>query len=343
MKSPMEFNFEKFLVDYRQETRREFFGDVASHLSCLMVHGSHLYGLDTENSDVDYKGIFSPSMELLFTEGPEMTISKSTKEGEGKNTKDDQEVQLYSIGTFINLAKRGEMIAMDMLHAPESMIQHSSPEWKYIQANREVFYSKNMQAYLGYIRRQVNKYGVKGSRINQIETALKILPDSREPFKGVVNAMLEAIPDTVTLVTTGANGKLESFWLFLGNQYAFHSPCSEVRKSLLSILKGYGKRAQQAALNEGVDWKAVSHAFRACWQFKELLKYGTMTLPLSHEARRAILPIKLGQVPWKDCERLLDEELLEIKWLTDKSRLPETTDPDKIREVLIEAHYIVRD
>lgn len=28
-----------------------------------MAHGSHLYGLETENSDMDYKGIYLPKLD----------------------------------------------------------------------------------------------------------------------------------------------------------------------------------------------------------------------------------------------------------------------------------------
>ena len=34
-------------------------------------HGSHLYGLNTPNSDIDYKGIFMPDLnELLLETSP---------------------------------------------------------------------------------------------------------------------------------------------------------------------------------------------------------------------------------------------------------------------------------
>ena len=42
------------------------------------VHGSHLYGLNTPESDIDYKGVFMPSIdELLLGKSPKQ-ISEST-------------------------------------------------------------------------------------------------------------------------------------------------------------------------------------------------------------------------------------------------------------------------
>lgn len=77
------------------------------------------------------------------------------------------------------LACEGETAAIDMLHVPDSLILETSPEWKYIQENRERFYTKNMKQLLKYIRKNAAKYSCKGSRLKTVTTVLKILKTCR--------------------------------------------------------------------------------------------------------------------------------------------------------------------
>lgn len=42
------------------------------------IAGSHLFGLNTENSDTDYKGIYLPSAEQILLSSYPETISQST-------------------------------------------------------------------------------------------------------------------------------------------------------------------------------------------------------------------------------------------------------------------------
>lgn len=68
-----------------------------------MEFGSHLYGLNTDNSDKDYKGIFIPTAkEILLGTAPKV-IDTSTGDKSSKNTKDDIDRHLYSLKKFIVL------------------------------------------------------------------------------------------------------------------------------------------------------------------------------------------------------------------------------------------------
>lgn len=114
-----------------------------------MIFGSHLYGLNTESSDKDYKGIFLPSKEEILLGKIPKTIDLSTNKTNQKNSKEDIDVEYYSLHYFIKLACMGETAALDMLHAPENMLVETSDIWKEIIKNREKFYTKNLKAFVG--------------------------------------------------------------------------------------------------------------------------------------------------------------------------------------------------
>ena len=144
-----------------------------------MLFGSHLYGLNTPSSDTDYKGVVLPSARQIIMQEAEFHISHSTG-GSGKNTAEDIDDSMFSLQKFLRFAMKGETFAIDMLHGGEDKILETSPIWKDLVANRHKFYTKNMKAYVGYVRKQAAKYGVKGSRLavlNDAITASKQLSD----------------------------------------------------------------------------------------------------------------------------------------------------------------------
>src|SRR5690606_20490947 len=80
----------------------------------------------------------------------------------------DVDTEFYSLPYFIQLACEGDTSALDMLHG-ENLIEDPTGIWDYLVKNRKLFYTKDMKSYVGYARRQVHKYGVKGSRLGSLE------------------------------------------------------------------------------------------------------------------------------------------------------------------------------
>ena len=141
-----------------------------------MVFGSHLYGTDTPKSDMDYKGVFLPSLEQVYLQKVPHSISTSTKKSEhDKNEAEDVDNEIYSLHYFLHLACEGETVALDMLHAPTKFYIESTGIWDELVANRHLFYTRNLKAFVGYARRQAAKYGVKGSRLAEAKAVVTFL------------------------------------------------------------------------------------------------------------------------------------------------------------------------
>jgi len=72
---PRYYNRKTDTIHYRDHKIENFFGSftqqkyqvdyVKNNLMMLCVGGSHAYGLDTETSDVDIRGIFKDSIEQI--------------------------------------------------------------------------------------------------------------------------------------------------------------------------------------------------------------------------------------------------------------------------------------
>jgi hypothetical protein len=84
-------------------------------------------------------------------------------------------MELYSLHYFMKLAAAGETAALDMLHVNKENLLISSQTWEKLVQYRTLFYTKNLKAFTQYARKQAAKYGIKGSRLNNVQTILSIL------------------------------------------------------------------------------------------------------------------------------------------------------------------------
>ena len=107
-------------------------------------------------------------------------------------------------------------------------------------------------------------------------------------------------------------------------KYNLNAPITLVRDSLYNIYVRYGERSHKAEQNEGIDWKAVSHAVRASDQLIELYTSGKITYPLYFAEH--ILNIKQGKLPYKEVSDEIEYKMEQINQLANDSNLPETPD-----------------
>jgi len=215
-----------------------------------MVFGSHMYGLNTSTSDMDYKGIYLPELDDLLLGTAAKNISHSTGNDKSRNTADDVDDDWYSLAEFMKLAKKGETVALDMLHVnPDMVTVEIDPEYGYIWDalvnNREMFYTKNLSAYMGYVKRQASKYGLKGSRISAMREAIEMLSavsDVETPLYDV----WEKLPEhefANKILVSNSNGVDQRFYEVNGKKYQDTNTVMYTLDRIDRALAGYGARA----------------------------------------------------------------------------------------------------
>jgi hypothetical protein len=316
----------------------------------MTVHGSHLYGTNTENSDVDYKGLYiNTSFRDFILNNETNHYQSSTGPKDGKNNPGDIDISLFELRKFIKLVCDGEMIAIDMIHTPDSMYVNRTGEyfeiWKHIQNNRKMFYSKNMKAYVGYARKQAAKYGLKGSRLSSLEK-LVIVTENLGQYNPCYLRDLFDMSDSMPinehcfLVEAEIKGTgSQKFYEVLGSKYQLSMLYSDFRQAILNKWSKYGERSNAAKNNEGVDWKAISHAFRACYQLKEIFETGDLIYPLKD--REFLRDIKLGKASWNEIQPLLEQSIDDLHVLSSKSNYPETVDKDYWDNFIVDVYRAI--
>lgn len=304
------------------------------------VFGSHLYGLNTPTSDKDFKGIFLPHpRDLLLGKAPK-TIDTSTGDKSSKNTADDVDRQMYSLTKFISLACEGDTVALDMLHASDDKLIADSPVWQYIRANRERFYTTELTGLFGYVRKQAAKYGVKGSRLAALrevydvlqglnDTKIVVLPArmGEATAKVRVGEVKDKFPtnEFCRFVTdTTQKAGCQDFYEVLGRKFQYTISVEEMKKSVYKLWEEYGERARQAEANNGIDWKALSHALRGGLQLIEIYKNGDIVYPLP--ASDFLKRVKAGEVSFTIVQNMLEDVMGEVERLAASSKYPKEVD-----------------
>lgn len=291
-----------------------------------MKFGSHLYGLNTPNSDIDYKGVFMPTLsELLLNTYPKTIVTSTGPEHE-KNSAGDVDTEVISLPAFIKHAVTGETFAIDMLHSTEPMV--TSEIWEELVANRTKFYSKNLKAFVGYVKQQAAKYGVKGSRLADIKGAIDSLT-AQDP-----NQVLSEVKDTLyfgkyaewKVKPNPSVGHDNEFYLVNGKMYQSTNTVQYTVDRLQQMYDGYGHRAKLAEQNEGVDWKAMSHALRAGYQARDIYREGDFSYPLKET--EFLKQVKAGKLSFDQVANELESLVAEIENLSENSNLPEQVDQE---------------
>jgi len=309
-----------------------------------MMFGSHLYGLNSPNSDKDYKGVVLPTVEDIILQNAKFQYSESTGNDSERNTAHDVDMDFYSLHKFLDLAVKGETVAIDMLHAPDYAIQQSSKIWEELRANRSMFYTSDMKAFVGYVKRQADKYGIKGSKVNAIKEALNTAKRLSWEWEGVpeynnitIGHVIKLLPvdNTFLRVTTKETKEgTQTFYEICGKMYQSTLTLENFIYKMECKYEAYGDRAKQAANNENLDWKAISHALRAGYQAKDIYTKGDIIFPL--DETDYLMDVKQGRLDFKSkVEPELERIVKYVHELADNSNYPKKVNQRNVNELLL--------
>jgi len=288
-----------------------------------MLFGSHLYGLSTPASDFDYKGIYMPTLPELLLNNYAGTYKHSTGGAHQKNESGDIDTEVISLSKFLDHACAGETFAIDMLHCENPIL--NSPIWDDLVEHRTMFYSKSLKAYLGYVKKQAAKYGLKGTRLADIRSVI----DQLETFDG--ERTLNEVRDYLFygeysqwIVKPSSRDGIpdQEFYEVNMKKYQSTNTVEYVLGQLSKMWNSYGARAKAAESNNGVDWKALSHALRAGYQARDIYLHGDFEYPLQES--EFLLDVKLGKLDYKtEVAPVLESLVEEVDALAFNSDLPQ--------------------
>ena len=287
--------------------------------------GSHLYGTNTPESDTDVKFIFLPSTDDCVLGIASSNINLNSSNDSQKNTKDDVDIQGWSLQFFVSLLKRGDTNAIDVLYSITNkdawLFKHKCIDDLFNNSHK--FYDvSNLRGLLGYIVSQAEKYSLKGNRFVVFQKIQKIL-DNKKPrlINDEFNSLklFDIISDILHECQNSVYCKLETTVddreavRINGKVHLLDITLLEFEHRINSEMKRYGERTKQSL--DGSDWKALMHAYRCILQAKELFLTGKISFPLKDAEQLRM--IKMGQVSRDAVNILIEEGMIEIQSMID--------------------------
>jgi hypothetical protein len=291
---------------------------------------------------MDYKSVFIPSARDIILQQVKSTIANKRPKGVGeKNYAGEVDEESHSLQRFLQLAAEGQTVALDVLFSPDwAMVEPAADEWREIMANRNRLLTKKSASFVGYVRTQSNKYGIKGSRVAAARGALTLLDAAIEEHG--TTAKLELIAEQVSAfvssheftallpIANPGTGREMMHWEVCGRKMPYSASIKNAQGVMRAMVDEYGKRALMAETQQGVDWKALSHAVRVGSQALELLKTGNITFPLSNAQH--IVDIKTGKLAYRDVADEIEDFLVRVEVAAGESTLPDEPDHQWIED-----------
>jgi hypothetical protein len=312
-----------------------------------MRFGSQLYGTATPQSDLDYKAVYLPDARDILLQRVKPTLSVNPAKDPGdKNAHGDVDREIHSLQRYLELLAEGQTMALDMLFAPDSaMTIEPAPLWREIQAGAPRLVTRRASAFLRYCRQQANKYGLKGSRVAAARKAVQVLA-AAEAAHGSAAKLAVAEQEVTAFAATAEHtalvdlpmpgGQLVRHLEVCGKKMPFTSSIKSAREIIRRMVDEYGERALQAERNDGIDWKALSHAVRVGREAVEVFTTGRITFPLP--CAPELLAIKRGEVPYEAVAATIEQLLADVEIAADTSPLPDEPDHAFIDDLVVRAY-----
>ena len=278
------------------------------------IHGSHLYGTSTPTSDEDYKGVHLPSGQGIILQAPENVVDTSieAKDAAGKNTGEAIDRQSYSLQKMCALIAAGDTVATEILFAPNWAIVEQDDLWPTMRLRMKQLINGDVSSYAAYCLKQASKYGVKGGRMAALRALLDVLdPEMANNAKAKVATIkprledLAAQHELVSLVLHQKGENTAEMLKCCDRQVPLTASIEQAHKIYTAIWVNYGARSRLALSNEGIDWKALSHAVRVARQARELITTANIVFP--RPDAEELLAIKAGKLEYLTVAALLED------------------------------------
>jgi predicted nucleotidyltransferase len=153
-----------------------------------VLSGSHAYGLNTPESDEDYRGIMLPPIEYYFS--PFKEIYQYIEKKPSDRT-------IFSLDKFIKLSSQNNPNILELLFIDEKHVKIMTPIAKLLRKNRDLFLSAKCKfTYSGYAYSQISRVKKHKKWIDNppgnISRKDMGLPENEKIFS---NTMLQSLMD----------------------------------------------------------------------------------------------------------------------------------------------------
>lgn len=329
-------------------------------LNC--ISGSHAYGLNTPDSDVDHRGVFIAPEKQFFALHCKEQVN---------DQKNDQ--VYYELHKFMGLLVKNNPNILELLNMPEDCIVFRHPLFE--QLKLEDFLSKKCKhTFAGYAIAQIKKArGLNKKIVNPMEKERKsVLHFCYVQYRqgsipvleflkkhqwhqencGLVNianmkdlyALFHKEKADYSGIITGPKANEislssiekgeQAVGVLYFNKDGYSAYCKEYGQYWDWVEKRNESRYQNTLTHgKRYDAKNMMHTFRLLHLSEEIAKTGSFNVRRTAD-RDFLLKIRSGAFEYEELVEKAEKKLLEIDQLFEQSSLPNTTNTEKANELL---------
>jgi uncharacterized protein len=265
---------------------------------CLIfdcITGSNLYGTATKDSDIDYRGVCIPPIDILLN-----PFIRFDQKDSGFVVKDRT---IYNLSKFMILCADANPNIIELLFVPDKNIIFKDDRWDLIVENRKYFLSKKAKyTFTGYAWSQLN--AIKSHR------QWFLNPPKNKPQRkdfGLTDSPIVSGENLQSVL----NVSQDLFMPEYREEFAREREYRQTKQKWDNYISWRDNRNPARRELEDkyeFDCKHASHLFRLMTEGKELLLTGNITFPL--ENAEELLAIKNGKYSY--------DEMLEKAEMMDK-------------------------
>lgn len=293
--------------------------------------------------------MFIPSKESVLLKKDIEHYNFNSNDSNTKNSKDDIDLQLFSIYKWFSLLKKGETGAMDILFSlfrEDTQVFNDSQFTSVIMQNYRRFYNRNLHSFLGYCVGQSKVYNVRGERFNELHCFVEYFNElAKEQGANKLESMYPLVEELfskekykyikfVSAPTSRGSGEAKEgvYIEVLGKRFLGTVTIKYFSEKITEMEEQFGNRARASA--KGVDFKALSHAVRVIDEVEELIDEEFIIFPLKN--RLYVTSIKEGNETLENVMDYIDHKLNVVQAKLENSTLPEWSDEAFMNELLLE-------
>lgn len=263
--------------------------------------GSHLFGTDTPDSDLDMEGIFIPPVNVVFGLGrcKEIDLGHFAKDDTGRNTAEAIDYKIREYREFVKLAIQNNPNILNILFVNESNILSIREAGRRLLDRAELFpHKKGLERFIGYAMSQMKKMRIKPDNYDKLGIAEKFLGEQEQ---SEVVSNLDVNKHGMNDLGPGKHIKVGDIFLERGQT---------VKRSLIKIRGRLARASTRARMWEefGFDCKFAANLIQILHEGMELATKGRIDFPLDYA--ELILEIKRGErsLDWiqKEGDRLIE-------------------------------------
>jgi len=304
----------------------------------LGLGGSHAYGTNTEESDLDIRGIaMNQKDELLLQKDFEQVLDAST------------DTVIYSFNKIVRLLSEGNPNTLEILFQDKGDLLYLNEAGERLVDNRNLFLSKRcFYSFGGYAHEQLRRLDNKTMRnLSQAQQEEHILHSIQNAEHTFAKKYFQYDTDAIKLYTDVSPRENMDTEIFM-DIHLSHYPLRDYKgmwSEMHNIVKDYGKigkRASNAILHNKVN-KHAMHLVRLMLCGIDILKTGTFSthcgkyLDLLMDIRNGKYSEENGQMSERFF-KMVDELSKELEAAYHSSKLPENVDLTRIDELMLSVY-----